>query len=93
MSFIKSYREKLNEGLACIPEQLYYDTVKVFQRLKAENKTLYVGGNGGSCAISNHLVCDCSKGPAGGHPNRFKVVSLTSNVPLLTAIMHLFRFN
>lgn len=85
MSFIQDYRLKLNQGLNHIPEDLYYNTVKVFQRLKAENKTLYVGGNGGSCAISSHFVSDMAKGPALGHGNRIRTISL-DNAPLLTAI-------
>ena len=43
-------------------------------------RTVYVGGNGGSAAIANHLCCDFMKGSG------IKTVSLSSNVPLITAI-------
>ncbi len=41
---------------------------------------IFVGGNGGSAAISNHLCCDFMKG--GG----LEVMSLSCNTPLITAI-------
>lgn len=42
--------------------------------------TLYVAGNGGSAAISEHLMTDFMKGAG------LKVISLCSNVSLLTAL-------
>lgn len=41
---------------------------------------IYVGGNGGSAAISNHLCCDFMKGA------NLRVMSLSCNTPLITAI-------
>ncbi len=52
---------------------------KVAKALKAA-KTVYVGGNGGSAAISNHLTCDLQKGAG------LKVHSMSCNTPLITAI-------
>lgn len=47
--------------------------------------TVFVLGNGGSAATASHLACDLAKGTrADGEPT-FKVLSLTDNVPLLTA--------
>ncbi len=43
-------------------------------------KMVYVGGNGGSAAISNHLCCDFMKGA------NLKVISVSCNTPLITAI-------
>jgi D-sedoheptulose 7-phosphate isomerase len=42
-------------------------------------------GNGGSAANAEHFVNDLGKGGRRGFPRRFKVLSLASNVPLLTA--------
>jgi len=46
---------------------------------------IYVMGNGGSAANAEHFVNDLGKGEARGFPRRFKAMSLTSNVSLLTA--------
>jgi D-sedoheptulose 7-phosphate isomerase len=44
-----------------------------------------VMGNGGSAANAEHFVNDLAKGGQRGFPRRFKVMSLTSNVSLMTA--------
>lgn len=47
---------------------------------------VFTCGNGGSAAIANHLQCDHSKGVRTGTDLLPKVVSLSVNVELLTAI-------
>jgi D-sedoheptulose 7-phosphate isomerase/D-glycero-D-manno-heptose 1,7-bisphosphate phosphatase len=47
---------------------------------------VYSCGNGGSAAIANHLQCDHVKGVRTGTDLTPRVVSLSSNVELLTAI-------
>jgi phosphoheptose isomerase len=48
--------------------------------------TIYACGNGGSAAVSNHLLCDFAKGLQTDTEMRPKVVSLSSHVELITAI-------
>jgi len=48
---------------------------------------IYTFGNGGSAALASHFACDLGKGTL-VHNNgqkRFRVISLTDNIPLLTA--------
>lgn len=47
--------------------------------------TTFVFGNGGSAALASHFACDLGKGTVNGSSNRFRVMALTDNVPLLTA--------
>jgi phosphoheptose isomerase len=49
-------------------------------------KTLYIFGNGGSAAISNHWVCDFAKGINEDTSKKATAISLNSNVPLISAI-------
>ena len=51
-----------------------------------QNATVYVCGNGGSASISNHLVCDHMKGVQTDTKIRPRVISLSSNIELITAI-------
>jgi len=60
--------------------------------LFCEGRTLYVCGNGGSAAISNHLLCDFAKGIQADTPLKPKVVSLASHLELITAIGNDFEF-
>jgi len=48
--------------------------------------TVYSCGNGGSAAISNHLVCDHQKGIQADTDLLPRVTSLSSNVEIITAI-------
>ncbi len=60
-----------------------------FQLLDAaygRGAVLYVCGNGGSASISNHLVCDHSKCGQTDTDIRPKVVSLSTNMEMVTAI-------
>ena len=50
------------------------------------SKTLYVCGNGGSAAISNHLACDHGKLLATDTDLQPKVQSLSTNIEVITAI-------
>ena len=52
---------------------------------RARGRVVFVVGNGGSAATASHFACDLSKGTRRDGPPTFQVVSLTDNVPLLTA--------
>lgn len=47
--------------------------------------TVFVLGNGGSAATASHMACDLAKGTRANGAPTFRVLSLTDNVPLLTA--------
>ena len=47
---------------------------------------IYACGNGGSSAIASHLLCDFNKGIRTDTDLLPRVVALTDNVPMLTAI-------
>src|SRR5712675_3570130 len=52
-----------------------------------EERRVFLFGNGGSAALASHFACDLGKGTAtpGTSEKRFRVLSLTDNVPLMTA--------
>jgi len=52
----------------------------------AARKTIYVCGNGGSAAISNHLVCDHLKCIQTDTDLRPRVVSLAATIETITAV-------
>mgnify|MGYP001140215031 CR=1 FL=1 len=47
--------------------------------------SIYFIGNGGSAATASHWVCDLAKGVRGGQQRSFRAISLTDNMPLVTA--------
>ena len=52
-----------------------------------QGRRVFLFGNGGSAALASHFACDLGKGTvAPGDPDRrFRVLSLTDNMPLMTA--------
>jgi D-sedoheptulose 7-phosphate isomerase len=58
-----------------------------------DNRTIFIFGNGGSAALASHVACDIGKGTHSPSPKgldmsgvrRIKVLSLTDNVPMISA--------
>ena len=59
----------------------------------ASGNMVYVCGNGGSAAISNHLVCDHLKGIKATTAVSPRVTSLSSNIEIITAIANDIDYN
>jgi len=51
-----------------------------------KGRKIFIIGNGGSASTASHFACDLGKTTTVGGKKRFKVFSLTDNVPLLTAL-------
>src|SRR4051812_35592809 len=54
-------------------------------KCQARGRVIFAIGNGGSAATASHFACDLAKGTRDGGPPTFKVVSLTDNIPVITA--------
>ncbi|MAF94179.1 MAG: phosphoheptose isomerase [Rhodospirillaceae bacterium] len=74
-------QEKLEAALTCLDA--------AYER----GGTIYACGNGGSAAISNHLACDHSKGGQTDTDLKPKVVSLSTNMEIITAIANDISFD
>jgi D-sedoheptulose 7-phosphate isomerase len=76
-------------NLNLILDRLSYDIINqisaILTQAYEQNRSVYVFGNGGSAALASHLACDLGKGIALNGRKRFRVLSLTDNVPLITA--------
>lgn len=61
------------------------EVVEALLKARAENKMVFIMGNGGSGSTASHFVGDLSKGTiVEGFP-RFKAVALTDNIPNMLA--------
>jgi len=76
-------------GVIDVLEQLPVSAIdEVVDRLfQAYNRDclVYLFGNGGSAALASHAACDLGKGTTSAGRRPFRVVSLTDNIPLITA--------
>ncbi len=82
----EAYLQQLSELIQQLPYPAIDGIVRALLQAFAEQRTVFVFGNGGSAASASHMMCDMNKGAAEtGQGRRLKVMALTDNVPLLTA--------
>ena len=55
-------------------------------------KRIFVAGNGGSAGTANHFTCDFGKNAVKSECDRPKIISLSSNVEVLTALGNDFSY-
>ncbi|MBZ5493472.1 MAG: SIS domain-containing protein [Acidobacteriia bacterium] len=83
---VRTYFRDLTELVPLLPYNSITAIVSVFLNAFAEQRTVYVFGNGGSAASASHLMCDINKGAsAPGDNKRPRVMALTDNASLITA--------
>jgi len=79
------YFKSVSKVIARLPFQTINLMTKTLFCALLENRTVLLFGNGGSAALASHLACDLGKGTIVDGTRRFRVLSLTDNVPLMTA--------
>jgi D-sedoheptulose 7-phosphate isomerase len=84
--YLTQYMDRLREATASIDRDALERAVAMLRDLFNRDATLYVCGNGGSAAISNHMTCDMLKGVRADTALTPRVVSLSTQVELITAI-------
>jgi len=91
--FYHEYIDFLNKTLKNIDLKKLKLASDLIEKKILKNKTIFVCGNGGSAAISNHFVCDYIK-LLRLHTNlKPKVISLSTNVEVITAISNDFSYD
>jgi D-sedoheptulose 7-phosphate isomerase len=85
-AFVKGYAQDLQGILSRLPWTDLARALAVLERARAEDRQVFIAGNGGSAATASHMANDLMKGAAakGGRP--FRAIALSDNVPLITAI-------
>jgi D-sedoheptulose 7-phosphate isomerase len=84
---VRGYFELHGKVLRELPhtliEQISLQLLQAYQ----EGRRVYLFGNGGSAALASHFACDLGKGTVlpRNPQKRLQVMSLTDNLPLLTA--------
>jgi D-sedoheptulose 7-phosphate isomerase len=84
--YLDEYCAALTAALDSIDRVQVEDAVEMLSDARDRDATIFCCGNGGSAAIANHMVCDHQKGVSTDTIRTPKVVSLSSNVELVTAI-------
>src|SRR5210317_643789 len=85
-SFIDNYYLRFAEVISEFDKSRMPRVLEILSQVSQAGGTVWVAGNGGSAAISDHTVCDVTKGTHAHGMPPFRSVSLASNGPMLTAL-------
>lgn len=86
--------EAVNKGFASLDQTELSGAAIALHSAFCFGDTVYVCGNGASASIAQHMACDFTKGTSNPNKNYFpKVVSLSANIPLMTAIANDIDYN
>ena len=91
--YYEDYIFTLNKVLNLISFKNLNKFSNLLEKTILKNKNIFVCGNGGSAAIANHLVCDYIKLMRKDTNLKPKVISLSSNIELITAISNDFSYD
>lgn len=85
-SYLTEYTQALLKSLETVDREALDSACQLMKKVRAEGGRIFVGGNGGSSAISDHLCCDFMKGTHQEGKPGLHVNSLSSNTALFTAL-------
>jgi D-sedoheptulose 7-phosphate isomerase len=84
--FVSSYVDRLRGAIDLIPQDRVATMGEILYRAYRHNKQVFVVGNGGSAATASHMACDLGKNTISPNRQRFRVLSLSDNVALMSAL-------
>lgn len=92
-SYTDAYFTQYAISAASVDREKLSEAAKILGSAYKSAKTLYVCGNGGSAAISNHLACDHGKLVATDTNLLPRIQSLATNIEVITAIANDISYN
>ena len=84
--WITRYRDAQQSATNSIPVESVGRLIERFRLALAEDRQMFVFGNGGSAANASHFATDLGKGSSDKLKRRFRVISLNDNVSWMTAL-------
>ena len=89
--FLENYLNKLHNSILETNKDNLSKAALEIKKVSKNRRTIFVCGNGGSSAISNHYVCDYLKFLRQHTNLKPKIISLASNIETITAISNDFK--
>lgn len=86
LEFIRGYLAELDATLRALPHEQIAGILDAVRDVRDRDAQLFVVGNGGSAATASHFAVDLGKGASIGSERRFRVISLTDNLPWISAL-------
>lgn len=85
-STVVAYLARLRAAIDALPVDRIAAIGEILYGAYRHNKHVFIIGNGGSAATASHMACDLGMNTIMPNRPRFRVVSLTDNTPLLSAL-------
>jgi D-sedoheptulose 7-phosphate isomerase len=86
VDFIRDYLAALDATLRALRPEQVAAIIDAVRDARDRDAQVFVVGNGGSAATASHFATDLGKGASLGRERRFRVLSLTDNVPWISAL-------
>lgn len=86
--FIDTFLEQTAQVLQSLPRQDIDAGIDLLFDAWQNGATVYIAGNGGSSSTASHFACDLAKWTMHDDKARFRVLALTDNMPLFSALMN-----
>ena len=83
---VRDYFRTVQDLINNVPYEAVDAVVDVLMQANRAGQTVFICGNGGSAATASHFACDLAKRPIVAGQPRFRVIALTDNNALMTAL-------
>jgi D-sedoheptulose 7-phosphate isomerase len=91
-AYMKDYAANLQAAISAVDPREMERAIRLIADVRLREGQIFVAGNGGSAAISDHLCCDWTKGT--DHPGilPLRTHSLSCNTAVVTALANDFSY-
>ena len=83
---VRDYFISVSDLLQKVPFEAVDRVVEALAQANCAGQTIYICGNGGSATTATHFGCDLAQRTRVTGQPRFRVISLTENTALMTAL-------
>ena len=90
--WIGDYIKAQKAALDSIPPGAVEELIEMLRRALAEERQVFVFGNGGSATNASHFATDLGKGASDKLSRRFRVLSLNDNAGWMTALANDYAY-
>lgn len=87
------YVSEVKQTLDNLPWEDIRRTVDILYQARLDDRQVFIMGNGGSAATASHFACDLGKGTLVPGRPRFRVIALTDNMPLFSALANDYGYD
>ena len=86
MNTIQNYLVGLKRTLDGLPQERIQQVIEILHEARLNKQQVFVMGNGGSASTASHFVCDLAKNTRARSVPNFKVIGLTDNMAIFSAL-------